>query len=191
MRPKSKTVSTQGCCALRHNGRRSRCSVGKPSASTHQARHAACVHTLSKPARSTHRVPGQERREAGDHADCPHAGPPSSVGDAESLVEVKVAHVGADVSGAGEGHLGVHVGSVHVHLRTSRRRSETHTTVKKNVRNSVNALFRHEHRACDVLQGFFSARGRERVRWRARSRPRRRRQCHDFRADGSRPRAYT
>lgn len=59
---------------------------------------------------------GQERRQAGNDANRPHPRPASPVRDAERLVEVQVAHVGADVSGAGQGHLRVHVGSVHVHL---------------------------------------------------------------------------
>lgn len=63
---------------------------------------------------------GQERREAGDNTNRPHPGPASSVRDAEGLVEVQVANVGADVSGTGESHLGVHVSSVHVHLRAGR-----------------------------------------------------------------------
>jgi hypothetical protein len=38
------------------------------------------------------------------------------VRDAERLVQVQVADVGADVAGAAEADLGVHVGAVHVHL---------------------------------------------------------------------------
>mmetsp|Transcript_30563 Transcript_30563/g.85618 ORF Transcript_30563/g.85618 Transcript_30563/m.85618 type:complete len:299 (-) Transcript_30563:1347-2243(-) len=38
--------------------------------------------------------------------------------DAEGLVQVQVAHVRPDLAGGGQAHLGVHVGSVHVHLAT-------------------------------------------------------------------------
>ena len=40
----------------------------------------------------------------------------AAVGDAEGLVEVEVAHVGADDAGGCQPHLGVHVGAIHVHL---------------------------------------------------------------------------
>ena len=62
------------------------------------------------------RVAGQERREVRRHADRPHARTAAAVGDAEGLVEVQVADVGADVARAAEPDLGVHVGAVHVHL---------------------------------------------------------------------------
>jgi hypothetical protein len=56
-------------------------------------------------ARGDDRVAGQEGRQVGLHADGAHAGPAAAVGDAEGLVQVEVAHVGADVAGAGEAHL--------------------------------------------------------------------------------------
>lgn len=68
----------------------------------------------------------QKRCQPGHDADRSNAGAPSSMGDAEGLVEVEVAHVRADVSGAGESHLSVHVGSVHVHL-SEITRAETFT----------------------------------------------------------------
>ena len=52
------------------------------------------------------------------HPDRPHTRPAAAVGDAEGLVQVQVAHVGADRPGAGQAHLGVHVGSVEVDLPT-------------------------------------------------------------------------
>jgi hypothetical protein len=58
----------------------------------------------------------QVRDQVGAHADRADARPAAAVRDAEGLVQVEVAHVGADVAGAGEPHLRVHVGAVHVHL---------------------------------------------------------------------------
>lgn len=83
--------------------------------------HPAAPHLVSlevgKSAGGHHRVGGQEGRQVGLHADGAHAGAAAAVGDAERLVQVQVAHVGADDAGGGEPHLRVHVGSVHVHLR--------------------------------------------------------------------------
>src|SRR5207245_9918453 len=45
-----------------------------------------------------------------------HAGPAPAVGNAEGLVQVQVADVGADVTGPREADLRVHVGAVHVDL---------------------------------------------------------------------------
>ena len=50
------------------------------------------------------------------HADRPHARAAAAVGDAEGLVQVEVADVGADVARAAEPDLRVHVGAVHVDL---------------------------------------------------------------------------
>jgi hypothetical protein len=63
-----------------------------------------------------HRMTGKERREVLRHTDGAHAGAATAVRDGEGLVQVEVAHVGADVAGAREAHLCVHVGAVHVHL---------------------------------------------------------------------------
>jgi hypothetical protein len=59
---------------------------------------------------------GQEGCEVRRDADGSHAGAAAAVRDAERLVQVEVADVGADVAGRGEADLGVHVGAVHVHL---------------------------------------------------------------------------
>jgi hypothetical protein len=59
---------------------------------------------------------GQERGQMRGHADRTHAGAAAAVRDAEGLVQVQVADVGADVARAGEPDLRVHVGAVHVHL---------------------------------------------------------------------------
>ena len=62
------------------------------------------------------RMAGQERREVLRHADRPHARTAAAVRDAERLVQVEVADVGADVTRAAEADLRVHVGAVHVDL---------------------------------------------------------------------------
>ena len=63
-----------------------------------------------------HRMPGQERRQVRGDADRPHARAAAAVRDAEGLVEVEVADVGAVVARPAEPHLGVHVGAVQVDL---------------------------------------------------------------------------
>ena len=62
------------------------------------------------------RMTGQERREVLRHADRPHARAAAAVRDAERLVQVQVADVGADVARAAEADLRVHVRAVHVDL---------------------------------------------------------------------------
>ncbi|GKT96520.1 hypothetical protein Ct61P_14370 [Colletotrichum tofieldiae] len=49
-------------------------------------------------------------------ADGPDTGTTATMGNAESLVEVKMADVGADLAGRADTNLGVHVGAVHVDL---------------------------------------------------------------------------
>ncbi len=61
-------------------------------------------------------VAGEERREVRGDADRAHAGTAAAVRDAERLVQIEVADVGADVAGAAEADLRVHVGAVHVDL---------------------------------------------------------------------------
>ena len=68
------------------------------------------------PPRLDHRVAGQERREVRGDADRAHAGAAAAVRDAEGLVQVEVADVGADVARAAQADLRVHVGAVHVDL---------------------------------------------------------------------------
>ncbi len=63
---------------------------------------------------------GQERREVLGDADRAHARTAAAVRDAEGLVQVQVADVGADVARAAEADLGVHVGAVHVDLAAVR-----------------------------------------------------------------------
>src|SRR5207248_2595724 len=61
-------------------------------------------------------MPRQEGGQMGGHADGAHAGPAAAVRDAEGLVQVDVADVGADVTWAAEADLRVEVGAVHVDL---------------------------------------------------------------------------
>ena len=63
-----------------------------------------------------HRMARQELDQVLRHADRAHARAAAAVRDAEGLVQVQVADVGADVAGAAEADLGVEVGAVHVDL---------------------------------------------------------------------------
>ena len=59
---------------------------------------------------------GKKRNEVLGHADRTHTGTAAAVRNAEGLVEVDVADVGAHVGRPGETDLCVHVGAVHIHL---------------------------------------------------------------------------
>src|SRR6202051_4493084 len=63
-------------------------------------------------------VAGKEGREVGADADGTDAGATAAVGDAEGLVQVEVADVGAELARVDEADLGVEVGSVEVDLAT-------------------------------------------------------------------------
>ena len=65
---------------------------------------------------SSNGSPGEERRQVRRHRDRPHARAAAAVRDAEGLVQVQVADVGADGARLGEAGLRVHVGAVHVDL---------------------------------------------------------------------------
>ena len=58
----------------------------------------------------------QERGEVLRHADRTHAGTAAAMRDAESLVQVQVADIGAEIARTAEPDLGVHVGAIHVDL---------------------------------------------------------------------------
>lgn len=62
------------------------------------------------------RVPGQERRQVGAHADGSDTGATAAVRDAERLVQVQVTDVAAEPTGSGQPDEGVEVGAVHVDL---------------------------------------------------------------------------
>ena len=64
-------------------------------------------------------VSGEVGGEVRSNADGTNSGSSSSVGNAESLVEVQVANISTDGSRAGKSNLSVHVGSVHVNLSSS------------------------------------------------------------------------
>jgi hypothetical protein len=55
--------------------------------------------------RQGHGVARKERREVSGDGDGPHTGPSASVGNAEGLVQVQVAHVRTDVARRGQAHL--------------------------------------------------------------------------------------
>ncbi len=69
-------------------------------------------------ARLHERVARQERREVGADADRPHARTTTAVRDAESLVQIDMGDVGADLRDARYADQCVHVGAIHVHLPT-------------------------------------------------------------------------
>ena len=60
----------------------------------------------------------QEGHEMFRHANGPHAWATAPVGNGEGFVEVQVTHVRANHARAGESHLRIHVGAIHVHLPT-------------------------------------------------------------------------
>ena len=63
-----------------------------------------------------HRMAGQELHQVLRHADRAHARAAAAVRDAEGLVQVHVAHIGADVAGPAEADLRVQVRAVHIDL---------------------------------------------------------------------------
>ena len=65
---------------------------------------------------------GQERREVRLDADRPHARAAAAVRNAEGLVKIHVAHVGADVARTRETYERVEIGAVEIDLATVRMR---------------------------------------------------------------------
>src|SRR6185437_14397481 len=61
-----------------------------------------------------HDMPGKIGFQFLRDANGAHAGTAAAVGDGEGLVEIEMAYIGADASGAGEAYLGVHVGAIHI-----------------------------------------------------------------------------
>ena len=76
---------------------------------------------VAGPGVGAHGVVGQVGGEVGGDADRADAGAAAAMRDAEGLVQVEVADVGADAGRAGEADLGVHVGAVHVDLAAMAR----------------------------------------------------------------------
>ena len=60
----------------------------------------------------------QKGREMRRNADGTHPRSAAAVRNAESLVQIQMADVGADIRGSTEPDLGVHVGPIHVDLAT-------------------------------------------------------------------------
>ena len=58
----------------------------------------------------------QMRRQMLGDADRAHAGTAAAVRNAERLVEVEMAHIGADVARPAQADLRIHVRAVHIHL---------------------------------------------------------------------------
>ena len=59
----------------------------------------------------------EKRRKMGGHSYRSHAGPPTAMRDAKSLVQIEMTDVGADVARPAQSHLRIHIGPVHIHLR--------------------------------------------------------------------------
>lgn len=72
-------------------------------------------HTTPVPRRRDNDMAGKERRQTLHDADAAYTRTATAVGDTERFVQVQVAHVGTQVTGAGVPHLRVHVGAIHVH----------------------------------------------------------------------------
>ena len=73
-----------------------------------------------RPGIRAQRMVRQMRREMRRHADRPDAGSAAAMRDAERLVQVEMADIGADRRGAGQPDLRVEVGAVHVDLAAAR-----------------------------------------------------------------------
>ena len=107
-------------------------------------------------------IAGQERLEVLRRRDRSHAGPAAAVRDAERLVQVQVADVGADPRGRGEPDLRVHVRAVHVDLaavRVDDLADLAHVRLEHAVRRRVGDHQRAEAaRACSAQRARRSAR---------------------------------
>ena len=72
------------------------------------------------------RMPRQERRQLGGAGHRPHSRPAAAVRDAEGLVQVDVADIGAELGGRGESHLRVQVRPVQIDPRPGLPRQPAH-----------------------------------------------------------------
>ena len=59
---------------------------------------------------------GQEGHQVGGHRDRPDARTAAAMGDAEGLVQVEMANIGAETARLAQAHLGIEVGAIEVHL---------------------------------------------------------------------------
>ena len=64
------------------------------------------------------RVPGEERREMRPDADRAHAGAATAMRDAERLVQIEMADIGAVVAGPRQPDLRVQIGAIEIDLAT-------------------------------------------------------------------------
>ena len=71
------------------------------------------------------------------HSDGAHSGSASAVRNAKRLVQVQMGYVRSEIAGTAQGHLGVHVGAVHVDLTS---------TPMDDVANLGHFLFEHSVR---------------------------------------------
>ena len=90
--------------------------IGRMMALPHGAADTGPIGCARRRSRRRRGWSGQERRQVRGDADRAHAGAAAAVRDAEGLVQVEVADVGADVAGPAQADLRVHVGAVHVDL---------------------------------------------------------------------------
>jgi hypothetical protein len=74
---------------------------------------------LAEPLRAAHAnhgMPRQKRRQVRRHRNRSHPRSAASVRNRERLVQIQMADIGADRGRAGQAHLRVHVGAIHVYL---------------------------------------------------------------------------
>src|SRR5262249_34721822 len=93
---------------------------------------------------------GQELDQVLGDADRAHSGAAAAVGDAEGLVQVQVADIGADRARRGQADLGVHVRAIHVYLPA---------VLVNDLADFLDAFFKHavragvgDHQAREVLR---------------------------------------
>ena len=67
-------------------------------------------------ARMHHRMAGQKIRQVFGHSYGSYAGTAAAMGYREGLVQVQMTHVSPYGGGTGKPYLGIHVGTVHIHL---------------------------------------------------------------------------
>ena len=94
------------------------------------------------------RMSGQVRSQMRGHRDRPHARAAAAVRDAERLVQVDVADIGADPRGLRDSGQRVEVGAVHVDLRAGRMRDvadRAHLGFEHAVRGRIG-----QHQRCDA-----------------------------------------
>ena len=61
---------------------------------------------------------GQKRSKMGCDGDGADPRTAAAMRDTESLVQIQVAHIGANIPGPANANLGIHVGAIHINLTT-------------------------------------------------------------------------